>query len=387
MLMDTSSQASVTEQPKQDINLEHAQLSALINSIADGVIATDGQGKITMCNGAALNVLNRNTKLEGTYIGNSLQLFDAHGQPIDATRLVLDTKTQTISRDYCLHYDDDSVINIYLSVAPVRPSYGSSSKSGFVILIRDITHEKSLEEERNEFVSVVSHELRTPVAIAEGNLSNAILSIQNEGDMQAISNAVHQAHDQILFLSSLINDLATLSRAENGTAQRLNFVSINVNQLLQTLSQNYVPEAEKKNLTLHTEIDPGLELLHSSSLYVREILQNFITNAIKYTEHGSVTVSARPAPGGVEFTVSDTGIGIGEAEQKKIFEKFFRSEDFRTRKSSGTGLGLYVTQKLAKLIDAKVSVESKLNKGTTFKIYVPDMSLTQNTQNQPANQQ
>ncbi len=372
------SQAPLTSVPpepnNQDINLEHAQLSALINSMADGVIATDGQGKITMYNGAALNVLDSNTKLEGTYIGNCLRLTDSNDQPIDATRLVLDTKTQTISRDYQLKYDDDSSINVYLSIAPVRPSYGSDGKDGFVILIRDITHEKSLEEERNEFVSVVSHELRTPVTIAEGNLSNAILAIENDGDTQAINNAVHQAHDQILFLSSLINDLSTLSRAENGTAQHLNFVSINVNQLLHTLSQNYVPEAEKKNLTFHTEIDPRLELLHNSSLYVREILQNFITNAIKYTEHGSVTVTARPAEGGVEFTVSDTGIGISEPEQKKVFEKFYRSEDYRTRKSSGTGLGLYVTQKLARLIGAKISLESKLNKGSTFTIFIPDMS-------------
>src|SRR5690606_3609657 len=129
---------------------------------------------------------------------------------------------------------------------------------------------------------------------------------------------------------------------------------INVHQLIHTLSQNYVSEVEKKNLTMHTQIDPSLELLHNSSLYVREILQNFITNAIKYTEHGTITIGARAAEGGVEFIISDTGIGIGEAEQKQVFDKFFRSEDYRTRKSSGTGLGLYVTQKLAKLIGAKI---------------------------------
>lgn len=380
--MDSQQNPTPDASEQQAINLEHAQLSALINSMADGVIATDAQGKITMYNGAALNVLDKNTKLEGTYIGNSLSLVDNNKQPIDATRLVLNTKTQTISRDYLLRYDDDSFINIYLSIAPVRPGYGSGGQDGFVILVRDITHEKSLEEERNEFISVVSHELRTPVTIAEGNLSNALLIIRNEGDLHAINNTVHQAHDQVLFLSSLINDLSTLSRAENGTMQHLNFVSINVNQLLQDLSQNYISEVEKKNLTLHTEIDPRLELLHNSSLYVREILQNFVTNAIKYTERGSITVTARPAEGGVEFTVSDTGIGVSEADQKRIFDKFFRSEDYRTRKNSGTGLGLYVTQKLARLIGAKISLESKLNKGSTFTIFIPDMSNKQDTPEQ-----
>ncbi len=356
---------------QQLVNLEHAQLRALINSMADGVIATDEQGKIMTYNGAALNVLDINIELEGNYIGNVLRLFDEHDQPIDGTRLVIETKTQTISRDYRLHYSDKSVVNIYLSVAPVHPSYGSAEKGGFVLLLRDITHEKSLEEERDEFISVVSHELRTPVTIAEGNLSNAAIVIEKGGDMNAVTSAVHQAHDQILFLSSLINDLSTLSRAENGTLD-VNIVSINVHQLLKNLADNYLPSMEKKNLTLHVEIDPKLELLHSSSLYVREILQNFITNAIKYTEKGSITIGAKPAEGGVSFTVSDTGIGISKNDQEQVFNKFFRSEDFRTRKNSGTGLGLYVTRKLSKLIKAEINLESTLNQGSTFTIFIPN---------------
>lgn len=357
-------------------NLERAQLTTLINSLSDGVIATDKEGNITTYNGAALNVLDSNTALEGMPIGNSLRLLDKEKKPVDLTNLVLETKTQTISRDYRLAYADGSLINVYLSIAPVKPKFGSGEKEGFVLLVRDITREKSLEEERDEFISVVSHELRTPVTIAEGNLSNAILTIEKEGDIQAVDNAVHQAHDQILFLASLINDLSTLSRAENGTIQNLNFTPINVVQLIQSLAHNYIQEIEKKGLTMSTEVDPSLEVIYNSSLYVREILQNFVTNAIKYTEHGSITVGAKPVEGGVEFSVSDTGIGISEHDQKEVFEKFFRSEDYRTKKSSGTGLGLYVTQKLAKLIGAKISLESVLNKGSTFKIFIPDMSNT-----------
>ena len=366
------------------INLEEAQLNTLINSITDGVIATDKNGNIIMYNGAALNVLDQNTELKGVPVGTCLRLLDKANQPIDLTRLVVETKTQTISRDYKLGYADGSIINIYLSIAPVKPKFGSNEKDGFVILVRDITREKSLEEERDEFISVVSHELRTPVTIAEGNLSNVILALERSGDIHSVNNAVHQAHDQILFLASLINDLSTLSRAENGTIQNLNYVSINVAQLIHTIAQNYVQEVQKKGLSMQTEVDPSLEVIHNSSLYVREILQNFITNAIKYTEHGVVTVGARPAQGGVEFRVSDTGIGISEHDQKEVFDKFFRSEDYRTKKSSGTGLGLYVTQKLAHLIGAKISLESTLNKGSTFKIFIPDMSNTKQESIEPA---
>jgi two-component system phosphate regulon sensor histidine kinase PhoR len=351
------------------INLEHGQLRALVNSMADGVIATDSFGKITLYNGAALSVLDSNA-LESEYIGNVLQLLDKFEQPIDATRLITSTKTQTISRDFLLRLTENTIINIYLSIAPVKPSFGSEEKAGFVLLIRDITHEKSVEEERDEFISVVSHELRTPVTIAEGNVSNALLSIDKKGDLNTIRNAISQARDQVLFLSSLINDLSTLSRAENKTLD-VNYVSINVHQLIENLAENYKPSVEKKNLILHTEIDPKLELLYSSSLYVREILQNFITNAIKYTERGSITVAAKPDKNGVLFSVTDTGIGMSKTDQEQIFNKFFRSEDYRTRKSSGTGLGLYVTKKLARLIGAEISVDSTLDVGSTFNIFIP----------------
>lgn len=364
-------ESEITKLSPQDIiNLEHGQLRALINSMADGVIATDSYGKITLYNGAALSVLDSN-KLESQPIGNVLQLLDKYEQPIDATRLIISTKTQTVSRDYLLRIGENTVINVYVSIAPVKPSFGSVEKAGFVILIRDITHEKSVEEERDEFISVVSHELRTPVTIAEGNVSNALLSIERgTGTPETIRNAINQARDQITFLSSLINDLSTLSRAENKTLD-VNYVSINVPQLIQTLAENYKPSCEKKNLQLFTTIDPTLELLYSSSLYVREILQNFITNAIKYSERGSVTIGAKQAEHGVEFSVTDTGIGMSKTDQEQIFNKFFRSEDYRTRKSSGTGLGLYVTRKLSKLIGAEISVESTLDVGSTFKIYVP----------------
>src|SRR5690606_32538895 len=119
--------------------------------------------------------------------------------------------------------------------------------------------------------------------------------------------------------------------------------AINVYQLVKDLTDNYIPEATKKGLEIKTQLDPSLEVLQSSQLYVHEILQNFITNAIKYTEKGSVTIGARKKEQGVEFSIADTGIGISKGDQEKVFDKFFRSEDFRTRQSNGTGLGLYVT--------------------------------------------
>jgi two-component system phosphate regulon sensor histidine kinase PhoR len=106
---------------------------------------------------------------------------------------------------------------------------------------------------------------------------------------------------------------------------------------------------------------------------VHEILQNFITNAIKYTETGHITISAKPADKGVNISIEDTGIGISIGDQERVYDKFFRSEDFRTRKNNGTGLGLYVTMKLARLIHAELSLKSQINKGSCFTVYFPNL--------------
>lgn len=351
--------------------LERERLLSLINSMADGVVATDESGKIALYNGAALNVLDVNTNLAGKKIDSIAKLIDGNNQPLEITKLITSVKTQTTSRDYKIAYPDGSIGNLYISIAPVRLGFGQSGNKGFVVLMRDITREKSLEEERDEFISVVSHELRTPIAIAEGNIGNAQFIVDKQGGSKQIKETLNVAHEQIVFLAGMINDLATLSRAERGVL-KVEPEQINTHELVEELAKTYDGDAEKKGLKIQTDLDPHLELLTSSRLYVREILQNFITNAIKYTESGSVTIGARHHNTGVMFEVSDSGIGISKTDQERVFDKFFRSEDFRTRANSGTGLGLYVTMKLARIIHAEISLESELNHGSTFSIYVPN---------------
>ncbi len=352
--------------------LERERLVSLINSMADGVIATDELGKIVLYNGAALNVLDVNIDIKGKKIDQVATIIDKNSQTVDFTTMIIETQTQTTTRELRLSYPDGSVSNLYTSIAPVKLGYGKQGASGFVVLLRDITREKSLEEERDEFISVVSHELRTPIAIAEGNLGNAQFIVDKIGGNEQIKNALSQAHEQIIFLSGMINDLSTLSRAERGKLN-LEIEPVNAHELVEELSKEYTPEAEAKGLKLRTHLASDLELFSSSKLYVREILQNFITNAIKYTETGSVTIGAERHKDGVLFEVSDTGIGISKIDQEKVFDKFFRSEDFRTRANNGTGLGLYVTMKLTRLIHAELDLKSEIDKGSTFTIYIPNL--------------
>lgn len=356
----------------ESADVERGRLTSLINSMADGVIAIDTSLKVVLYNGAALNILDYNTMRSGTRLTDALRMLDANNQQVDLRAAIKGAKTAMVSRDWRIKYTDGSYANLYLSIAPVRLGYGKHGMQGYVILLRDITREKSLEEERDEFISVVSHELRTPIAIAEGNIGNAEYILEKTGDLAQAKTAIAQAHRQTIFLAELINDLATLSRAERGTLT-LELSDINTHNLLNDLVQAYKPDASLKGLDLSADIDPRLEILTSSQLYVREILQNFITNAIKYTDEGRVVVSAKQLPVGVSFTVTDTGHGISKADQEKIFDKFFRSEDYHTRKNNGTGLGLYVTMKLARLLHADITVHSELNSGSAFTITIPNL--------------
>ena len=351
---------------------EHERLLSLINSMVDGVITVDEHCRVDIYNGAALNILDLNSTMTGRSLGSVCKLVDANNQPVAIEDLIMATKRAFVSRDYAITYSDGSKVSLYLSIAPVHFGYGKKDRQSSVIVIRDISHEKSLEEERDEFISVVSHELRTPIAIAEGNISNAQFVVEKTGDKVKIVKALADAHQQTMFLADMINDLSTLSRAERGTLT-MDIESINIHDLVMNLSDSHSKEAAAKGLQIHTDLSPQLELLMSGKLYVREVMQNFVTNAIKYTDKGYITIGAKPVDKGVEIYLQDSGIGISKSDQEKIYDKFFRAENFETRKSGGTGLGLYVTMKLARILHATITTKSQLGKGSRFTIYLPNL--------------
>ena len=352
---------------------ERQRLLSLINNMGEAVFATDEQGKILLYNAATLSLLDTNQTLEGKPVNSILNLHDKSGKKIDVFHKLQQSVTGFTSSDYKHIFSKDDAINVYFNGSPIKLGYKETTQTGFIIIMRDITKEKSLEEERDEFISVVSHELRTPITIAEGNISNAMILGAKKNNKKVIEDSLKQAHDQVLFLANMINDLATLSRAERSD-KVVEISEVNPISLLRTLHSDYEVQAQTKGLKLVTHAAPETKPIQTSELYLHEILQNFITNAIKYTKEGSVVLHVRSdTQGNAVFSVADTGIGLSKADQKHVFEKFFRSEDFRTRESSGTGLGLYVTEKIAHKIGATITFESELNKGTTFTVVVPSM--------------
>lgn len=348
--------------------LQKDRILTLINNLADAILSIDEAGIIRVYNAACLNLLDTNADLNGKHINNTLVLQDKNGKTVD---ILADLKTKrgvAIRDDVTLDLEGD-ILRIELTYSPIRNSFSGTKRlhgqDGYILILRDITKAKSLEEERDEFISVVSHELRTPITITEGTISNVqVMMGRADISEDKLKESLETAHKQILYLAKMVNDLSTLSRAERGVADAPE--DITIRDLINDLYKEYAPQAEAKGLRFNLDLTTHLGHVNASRLYLKELLQNFLTNSIKYTKEGSITLYVSRKDDHISFEVKDTGIGISKSDQGKIFNKFYRSEDYRTRETTGTGLGLYVSAKLAKKLGTKIVFHSRLNHGSSF---------------------
>lgn len=350
---------------------ERQRLLSLINSLSNAVIAVDDHGKVYLYNGAALEILNTNRDITGLSINQVMPLFTEHGARANLMQIAKAHDRVTNRQDLFLKASDGTSLMLDLTISPVHiVGYGPDQWGGYMAVFRDITKQKTLDQERDEFISVTSHELRTPLAIAEANLSTALLPGFAKIEPKA-KELVGQAHQNVVFLAELIQDLTTLSRAERGDI-KLSEEIVDSADFVHRLVRDYLPQAHEKHLSLNSQIESDVGSVYTSEHELREIMQNFLTNAIKYTPKGTVMVTAERTKDGTVFTVSDQGIGISATDKSKIFNKFYRSEDYRTRQTGGTGLGLYITRKLADKMGATISFTSRLNHGSTFRVLIPN---------------
>ena len=368
--------------------IEQKRLVALVNNMTEGVLVLDEKQQVRMYNAAALALFDTNVSLINKNVDDFAKLEDEKEVSVSMKDLLPEGSKPVERHDIKIRYGDNDVASLSIVVTPIRPNYGyDSAEAGYVVTVRDITREKSLEDERDEFISVISHELRTPVTVVEAGVSNSILFAEKLAGGEKVVASLKTAHDQSVFLATMLNDLSTFARAEKDSLEML-LEEISPREIISNLKDSYQTGAVEKGLKIESEIDDSTpESIVSNRLYVREILQNFITNSMKYSDKGVITLKAKEQDGGVLFSLSDQGIGISVSDQKKVFDKFFRAEDFRTRSSSGTGLGLYITKKLAKLLDAKLGLESEVGKGSTFSIFVPSKKTLLENKNEKASKE
>ena len=247
--------------------------------------------------------------------------------------------------------------------------------------IRDISSIKQIEEQliqakemaeaaakaKGLFLSTMSHEIRTPMNAVIG-IANLLL---NENPTKEQLESLQTLKFSAESLMYLINDILDFSKIDAGKIE-LESTEFNLSQLLVNIKQSFISKAEEKGLKIHLQIDPELpQILIGDPIRVAQIITNLISNAIKFTEIGYINLEAKVKENTSEstfinFSISDTGIGIPPDKIPYIFEHFIQASSDTTRKYGGTGLGLAITKKLIELFDSQISVESNVGMGTKF---------------------
>lgn len=227
----------------------------------------------------------------------------------------------------------------------------------------DIQNLKKLEQIRTEFLGNVSHELRTPIFSIQGYIETLLDGALEDASVNRAF--LQKANNHTINLNNLLNDLIDISMIESGQ-MKMSFRYFNIHEFLKMLEAEFKPEAEKKNLVLSLH-SPNSKLdLYGDKQRLKQVLSNLITNAIKYTELGSIEIGVVEEGQRAKVYVKDTGLGIPAADLSRIFERFYRIDRDRSREMGGTGLGLAIVKHIIEAHESKIEVVSKTGLGSEF---------------------
>lgn len=263
---------------------------------------------------------------------------------------------------------DGSVRWVMMSVFMFKVP-GSRDRRGLVTLV-DITEQKNLDRAKTEFVSLASHQLRTPLATVKWH-TELLLSGKHgtlgEKQQEYIKKMRHANQAMV----DLVNLLLNVSRIEMGTLQ-VDIQDTDVSALIADVLEELGSQITQKSLDVRHAKEESFTTLRTDPKLLRIVIQNLVSNAVKYTpEGGTVTIALQRQEGKHAIVVSDTGYGIPPEQQSMIFTKMFRADNVRKQSTEGTGLGLYLTKSIVELLGGSISFTSELNNGTTFTVLLP----------------
>lgn len=227
----------------------------------------------------------------------------------------------------------------------------------------DIANLKKLEQVRTEFLGNVSHELRTPIFAMQGYLETLLDGALD--DKKVNRSFLQKANQHTINLSNLLNDLIDISMIESGQ-MKMSLRYFNISEFLHGLLTEMQPHANKKGIELRTSTIPNDLQLFGDKERLRQVMNNLIMNAIKYTENGYVEIGVIEDKNKANIYIKDTGIGIASDDLARIFERFYRVDKDRSREMGGTGLGLAIVKHILEAHGSKIEVESEIGKGTEF---------------------
>ncbi|MCX6563091.1 MAG: response regulator [Candidatus Aminicenantes bacterium] len=349
---------------------EKSRLRTIIGCMADGVLVTNLERQLVLWNAAAVKML----RLSGTdEPGRPLSHYVKAPSINEALQNVLSSKDAglaMISQEIRL---EDPELVLMAQMAPVRDEAGTLL--GAVTVLRDITKLKEIEKIKSQFVSMVAHELRSPLAAIEGWL-DVVLSGAAGDDERKKEAWLERAKERAHSLLALVNDLLEISKIEAGKVA-LKMESVQVADIIRKLVDFLKPEADRKALSFTIQMPEALPTVQADVQDMEKLFTNLISNAIKYNvDKGSVTIEATVDAQYVGFHVRDTGIGMAPEHLPRIFDDFFRIEDKRTSKISGTGLGLTIAKKIVDSHFGHLEVKSRPDQGSTFSVYLPYQKRT-----------
>jgi len=362
--------ASAAESQAQTAALdqERQQLLVVLEAMAEAVIAVDPRRRLLFANASA----NRLFGLDSASVGRLVPELIRGPQVQDAVEATLRlASADAYEAELSLSGRDPTarghsrLLSVRGTPLPGRPSPGA------VFVFHDVTELRRLERMRQDFVANASHELKTPLASIKAYTETLLDWALHDETVN--SRFLARIDEQVDRLNQLILDLLSLARIESGQ-EVFDHGPLCLVPMLESCVEAHRSRAQSKNLTLTFE--PG-GLGHDTQVFadeeaVRQIIDNLIDNAIKYTpERGSVSVSCLCDHDVVCIEVADTGIGIPRDDLPRIFERFYRVDKARSRELGGTGLGLSIVKHLMQSIGGQIDVTSRVGSGTQFTVHLP----------------
>ncbi len=337
------------------ILFEKQRAETVINSLKDASIGIDNKGIILFANQQALQLLNLKEleiigqNQEGVSKKNDLFRFLIKEQNSIPFKIVVDDKE---------NYFVKEVIDIRQQGDTI----------GSVIVLRNITPYKELDAAKTNFIATISHELKTPLASADFSLK--LLEDERVGklteEQKELVQSLKKDNQRLL---RILSELLDMSQVESGRIQ-LNIQGVPIYDIISRAEQSVTNAIKEKNLTVKKEFDKDLPLVRADSEKATWILNNFLTNAIKYSpENGVLIIKATQKDGYIETGIRDFGIGVEENFQSKIFDRYFKVPGAKEKK--GTGLGLAISKDFVEAMAGHIGVESQIGKGSYFFFSLP----------------
>jgi len=331
-----------------DLRKRKEELDNIMASMQEGLLVLDGTGKIVLCNRSAKSIVGQEA-LEGKYFWEMVRMTPF----VDLVRRVKEEKKNLTEE---ILFGDRSI----LCRAAFLPA-----QDGVAVTLEDITEMQNLGRVKKDFVLNVSHELRTPLTAIKG-YAETLEDLADDQTRSHVETIIRHADRLIRIVEDLIS-LATLE--EKGVVFEAEKVSLK--EIAENVIRIFEPRAREKNLELRLETAGGLPRIVGDPFRLEQLLVNLIDNAVKYTEKGGVWVRLEQAPGGLAIEVVDSGLGIPDKDQSRVFERFYVVDKSRSRKSGGTGLGLSIVKHIVQLHGGQIELKSTPGVGSTFRIFLP----------------